>query len=315
MWSIIFSQMTMGLSPETNRTTRLVYNRVDKAGSSSLSRILGVQCRVLKCHMDAVPGGKDFPRKDVYTRTLTGLPAHSVFIRHAHHLRSVGPEFAWINLVREPVERWASMYDWQRSTQFRRNTGHGPNHEVDPCQQVGWSFEACMEQVRAENASLVVPSQMKYFCEPDENCLDEFNCKWSATCTLQQALHTLHNRYHLVGLTEDFATSIAAFEWLLPLFFRNASRMAGLHENTAASHGAKELKTHARSVPHNSTAFKTVSEQAVNFAEEMALYDYAKQLFYHKWAQIERAGDESVTHSGRAPHPRSSSSSGEEGQQ
>ena len=215
MWannSSLFAQ----ISPEVNPTIRLVYNRVDKAGSTSMSDILGAQCRRLGCVMNEVRGGRDFPSKRVYKHILQALPAHGVFVRHAFHLGHLGTGFAWINLVREPVERWASMYDWQRSDYFKKVTGHGPDSTVDPCQMRELSFEACIEAVRASNSSLRIPSQMRYFCEPDENCHSASNCNVSATCTLQQALHVATTHYHLVGITEDFAGSINAFEWLLP---------------------------------------------------------------------------------------------------
>ena len=182
------------------------------------------------------------------------------------------------------------MYDWQRSTSYRKYRGHGATLEADPCQHTesrNFTFEACVDALRRDvNASVRLPSQMKYFCEPDEHCATRYMCNASATCTLQQALHTLHTRYRLVGITEDFAQSIAALEWLLPQFFLNASRWSTTwihpgHKTAAAT------KNHPRiRIPRDSSTYRTLRARAVNFADEMHFYDSAKQLFRRKMAEI-----------------------------
>lgn len=174
------------------------------------------------------------------------------------------------------------MYDFQRTVFFKRATGYGPSLDVDPCQTPGLSFEACIEAMRIANTSMRMPSQMRYFCEPDESCRATSGCNVSATCNLQEALYVLSADYLLVGITEEFDLTVAMLEYLLPWHFQNASRLSGVRRNAAVAN-------HTRHVPHNSTTFKTISALAVNFAEEMLFYDAAKYLFLHKNVQMQAA--------------------------
>lgn len=270
---------------------RLVYNRVDKTGSASLARILEMQqIRRVVSHMDYVTEGMDFPSRAEYAQALSRLPMRGVYVRHAHHLLSTDASYVWVNVVREPLARWRSQFEWQRSTRYRIATGHGASLEIDPCQSAGLkTLDACLLELnrsrghRALRSSQIrMPSQLAYFCEPDVQCGRRYGCSEAAACTLDAALHALNRRYRLVGLTERFEQTIGLLEAMLPLFFRNASRWSSYHD-----HRTRSRSSGGDHDPRVQAAARDIAARiATNYADEMRFYNAAKQLFLLRVAHM-----------------------------
>ena len=55
-----------------------------------------------------------FPAQQEYARQLAGLRPADVYVNHAAHLSNTNHTL-WINVVREPVDRWNSLYNYRRS--------------------------------------------------------------------------------------------------------------------------------------------------------------------------------------------------------
>jgi hypothetical protein len=267
--------------PTSAHARTLVYNRVDKAASASMTSILLRQADTLRLQRNVIRNGADFPNKKVYNETLSSLNGTGIFIRHAYHLRDSDPGTVWINMLREPVARWKSQYYWQRSSKFRRATGHGAWPTVDPCNvsDPEFTFEDCIRRLNATNAPFLFPTfpprQSCYFCEPADDCPTRIGCNASSDCTLHTALHALRHRYHLVGITELFAESIVAFEALLPEFFRGASRYAN---KTRAN---SRVSTYEQRRP-STDVYQIVSARATGYADEVRFYEEALRLFDQK---------------------------------
>lgn len=274
-------QLAMPVFPNQNPDARLVYNRVDKVGSTSILAILELLCKKIGCAKANLTEIGDFPRAREYKRSLESLPPRSVWARHASHLKDMDPDtFLWINTVRDPVERWRSMFEWQKSTTFWHNTGHGASEEVDPCGgPASLGFDECVASLRNQNFS--IPSQLAYFCDADPHCKTPGSCE-HVPCSLEHALRTMHT-YALVGITEHFADSLALFEHLLPVFFLNASRLASVHVQPSNRY-ARERAHRARNAtqPDRDATRNIIRAGAVNAADELRFYDATLQLFWEK---------------------------------
>ena len=281
---VAIAATTVGFARSQPEPHALVYNRVAKASSSSMTLILMEQATSLHLQVHFA-GLYDFPDVQTLNHTLQKLVAGrpSIYIRHAHHLFSAHPALAWINVVREPVERWRSEYDFQRSESFKRATGHGATSEVDPCGRRTSSLLECLNMLEAASTPIRMPSQMEYFCEPYEACHAPRSCtKPNSACSLQQALHTLHTRYHLVGLTERFKDTVALLQMTLPTFFHEATHHADMWvqpDTRPTNRSSAEAGVFA-----NASVHRLLERRSPNYADERRFYESARELFEHKWA-------------------------------
>lgn len=155
--------------------TRLVYNRVAKAGSTSMLRLLqllGSQNGFTvfmspKFFLDERAMADDMEH---YTRKQAATGA-----AYANHAGTVGrlddARWSWINMVRDPLHLERSMHEYTRGM-----TGHSPQGNSlssrtiaiardDPaCGCASLPFDRCLH-VRAElNCSMPMATQRFYFC-------------------------------------------------------------------------------------------------------------------------------------------------------
>ena len=267
--------------------TKLIYNRVDKAGSSTLTELL----RSLAAHNPRIAKPvhatfPDFPSRTHILHSLQRLHTGGVHIQHMHHVDSVGPEFAWINCIREPADRFRSQFYWRAdpTSNLAKELARGyQRNEAMPdpasdlylkpaCGCRGLDFGSCIEKaVRSPGCPLSIPSVMQYFCEPDEK-----------PCTLLRALYRLQNRYAAVGLLEELPLSIAVLERTLPRFFENTTRVNISHSNPTFISNPHINATYASMNVVSNQTRQLLARHAANYAEEWTFYQEAKRLLWRK---------------------------------
>ena len=175
----------------------LVYNRVPKAGSTSMTELLGALAKVNRFRV--LEMGAYHPDDARLAYDLSKLRAGDVYINHANFCAATrsnsfdplaysecafdqvnlssaacqeGNPFYWFNVVRDPVEKMASGYYYLVDPLARNSTlAHEElrKREADPpCGCVRLEFDACVRLKAANGCKISIPSQMAHFCEPWE---------------------------------------------------------------------------------------------------------------------------------------------------
>ena len=240
----------------------LVYNRVAKAGSSFMIHALMLlsksnRFRVLSAY-------RYDPSKAALAAQLAALPDDSVYVNHADFLN--GTHLTWINVIRDPIARWASLHDYEVDVKLRgaRATREIAARAQDArCGCAGLDFDGCVRVRFDRNCSLAVPSQMVQFCEPD------------ARCDLATAMRAVASSYALVGMTEDLPRTLMLLERLVPRFFGGASRLR-----------TNVVRPTTKNANHTVAAAtqQLIRARAPNYDEEVEFYSYVRARFERAWA-------------------------------
>jgi hypothetical protein len=257
------------LQPQLTSTasTRVVYNRIGKAGSSFMISMLA---RLSKNnHFNLENHHNYYPTKDVLSQELRRLPNNTVYVNHADFFNS-SEDLTWINVVRDPIDRWQSLHYYAVDPNLRGDKAKDAlNIRANDirCGCALLEFDACIDLRYHNNCSMEVPSQIKQFCEPGERCSREL------------ATTRAFERYLVVGLTEELALTTKLLEKMLPRMFHGAtSLLSGL------GHRATNLVNNLTHTSLNgaiSTRSKAqLAERSTNYMEEKLFYDAIKRRFF-----------------------------------
>jgi len=285
----------------------LVYNRVPKAGSTSMIELIRALAHVNNFRVDLQPKGTFRPDDARLAHDLSKLRASDVYINHANfcaatrsntfdplaHSECVfdqanlssaacqeGYPFYWFNVVRDPVEKMASEYYYQvdpvaRSSKLAHEGLR--QREADPlCGCARLEFDACVRLKVANGCNISMPSQMAFFCEPWEE-------HTRGSCTLELAIRRLEHSYAVVGLTEESKLTVRLLEARLPRWFRNASAIAErkqIHGKTTKE--INQLTNTTMTGCISKTAVALLAQHATRYSDEVAFYAAAKRLFWRR---------------------------------
>ena len=194
--------------------TRVAFNKVGKAGGSELASILSRLAPVLGYTL--VRAKRFNPPTDELAATLSELRCGQVYSNHAQHLRTTARDLAWINVVREPIDREQSLFyyfvDPVARKSFKANASLAARRRDMRCGYAGLEFDACIRLRHARGCPLgCTAGQMSAFCAPS-----------ASSCSLLEAAAALDD-YLFVGLMEEYDLTVRVFEALLPQFFEGAS--------------------------------------------------------------------------------------------
>ena len=123
-------------------------------------------------------------------------------------------------------------------------------------------------------------SAASYFCAPNEQ-----------GCDSDLAINRADERYTFVGLTEEYVRSVSALEALLPSWFNGASEMLEQIHDTRVTADRNDLTNTKLAGCVSNIAKRTLMEIDQN-REEVEFYDEMKDLFWRRFASIQR--DESL---------------------
>ena len=201
--------------PYVNSTyTRLAFNKVGKAGGSTLTSILGHLAR--NNGLTIVRPKRFNPSADELATALKVLRSGHVYSNHAGHLRMNVSNLAWINIVREPIDREQSLYyyfiDPLARKAHKANASLVARQRDTRCGCAGLEFDQCVRLRHTRGCVLGCTSgQMRAFCEP------------KSACSFAEAMVMLED-YVFVGLMEEYGQQSTSSRCSFRNSFRESAR-------------------------------------------------------------------------------------------
>ncbi|XP_064110973.1 uronyl 2-sulfotransferase-like [Macrobrachium nipponense] len=165
-------------------------------------------------------------------------------------------EVSWMNLIREPIERFVSKFYYTQEFQ-----GATKVKSLEDCLR-GADRSQCLPADRN-----ITISQISYFCGQEPQCM-VFGDKWG----LQKAKANVEAFFSVVGILEDLPTTFQVLQNVLPDFFTN-------YEFTF--HGTGRIVENRRSEKFRqpiSNATKMFLKDYLR--EEIEFYEYIKRRLY-----------------------------------
>ena len=255
-----------GCAPRGLRPHVLVYNRLEKTGSSTLYSLI-----------DALAVRNNFTHvrlQDFYNATAANAaigaallqPQRSLVSEHfafpEHLEEGLKGRVSYMQVVRAPVERCVSWYHWSRyswpNPWTQRNLALYGNATLDECMApaaAGGSTPACLNCPPLHQAQA--------FCGANGGqCHDG---TMGSTLVLQQAARHIEAHYPIVGLTEQLEATLALLEVTFPQFFEGA--LAAFKHPDFRSQ--RVFKGRAARYPHPSNATRRLLSQHLRGEEQL----------------------------------------------
>jgi len=267
------SQLSSEVTEDNSKTflTKIIYNRVGKCGSRSMLAIIRELSDKNKflLYTSSVfnvtrPSILDLQAE---VKLIDSLMSPVIYSRHIHFIdfSKFGAQTpVYINMIRDPIERFLSNY------YFRR---FGDSRQAGPRQAKQWlpgdrsrSVNECILRNHSECSGIKLWYIVPYFCG------HELICKRPSREALSRAKVNLLDHYMAVGILEDFEGTLNVFEKLFPRFFTGAAAL--WKEIEAARQNTKTLgKT--------SLSPKAYSVLRNRMDIEYEFYNFALALFQH----------------------------------
>ena len=200
--------------PTTRRQpTVLLYNRVPKAGSSSMTNLLS---KLSSKHDFQMLGWFDLPSHDfdavkkAVEKALKNKKK-TVIAQHFHFPEIIHEDVGYINVMREPISRCTSQYYYlrygDRAEKDRKKVlDKFGDLSIDECIDTG-KYKSCFNCDGWK--------QSLFFCGKDGGKCDDM----SPNEVLERAKRIIDEHY-IVGAIEDFEGTVAVMEKLYPSFFK-----------------------------------------------------------------------------------------------
>jgi hypothetical protein len=240
--------------------TVLIYNRVPKAGSSSMTSLIN---KLSSRHKFKMLGWFDLPSHDFEAVQASVHDAlakgeKTVIAQHFHFPEIVHEDVAYINVLREPVSRCTSQYYYLR---------YGDRREKDRKKVLDkygdLTIDECIDSGNHEKCfNCDGWKQSMFFCGPDGGECGGF----SPDEVLQQAKSVIDTHY-VVGVIEDFEGTVAVMEKMFPTFFEGGLELLKKVKPQRVTQGSKEY------VPPSNAS---VAEIKKILAQDEQLYSYVK---------------------------------------
>jgi len=278
-----FSELSLGDIIKTSdeeilpSIMRVAYNRIPKTGSSYMIAMLTALSKKNGFHVENHQNY--YPSKEALKHDLHALRNNTVYVNHAGFLPSEG-DLVWINVVREPIERWASVYYYAVDPGLRGEAANElARRENDTeCGCARLEFDECINFLYHRNCSIVVPSQISNFCEPGFGAVDRKD--QDEYCGRELATTRVHKNYLLVGLTKELELTTQLLEILLPGVFRGATALPHVsHRATSLTNGLTGTSLNGAI---STRSRKQIAEKAVNYKDELLFYKDVKRFFFRQ---------------------------------
>ncbi|XP_076825649.1 uronyl 2-sulfotransferase-like [Clavelina lepadiformis] len=205
---------------------RILYNRVTKCGSRTLAEIIShLEWKNNFCfYQSPVNNLKRPPPSELAreTKFIYDLWTPSLYARHIHYIdfTKYGLENpTYINVVRDPIERFSSQFHYKRFNDFT-NSLNLEHVRWKSSENKEMNINDCIIKNHLECSTKQLWYIVPYFCGQDEMCQHPSNE------SLQQAIANVERHYLFVGILEDFKGTLQVFERLLPGYFAGGTEIA-----------------------------------------------------------------------------------------
>ncbi|XP_076059452.1 uronyl 2-sulfotransferase homolog pip-like [Oratosquilla oratoria] len=274
----------------------MIYNRVPKCGSSTMQEILKSQAIVKGFNhvssdlyfdhsisyteqldlLAKIFSKREWPikyPKGVYRRhksTLLSYDQHFFFFNVTRHHY---PSPIWINLIREPTDRFVSLFYYARSLKrWRSRTHHIKELVVPPKSWFNKILDVCL--VNGDPECFPARGQMRelqltYFCGHHPGCMQIGN-----KGAMQRAKRHVEMYYSVVGLIEEFPLSMKVLQEYVPRFWSNV---------TSSKLSTGKMKRN-RASAHPDVSPDTLRRLRDLLREDLEFYSFVKQRL-HKQAE------------------------------
>lgn len=215
----------------------LFFNRVPKVGSQTfmeLLRRLSIR-NEFTFHRDAVQRVETIrlapPQQQELAEMIAELPTPSVYVKHVcytNFTRYNLPTPIYVNLVRDPIERVISWYYYVRAPWYYVERKQAfPDLPLPDPRWLRKDFETCVMRGDRECTYNYGEThegigdhrrQSLFFCGHDQECTP-FNTEGA----LERAKYAVESQYAVVGVLEDFNTTLTVLEKYIPRFFGGAT--------------------------------------------------------------------------------------------
>lgn len=262
----------------------IIYNRVPKTGSTSFMGLAYDLCEANHfnvVHLNTSKNSHVLSLTDqaYFVKNITTWMDKRPAIYHGHIAYLDFSRFGvpdkpiYINIIREPLERFISHYYFLRyGDNFRPNV-------VRRRQGNKITFDECVKEKGKDCDPKNMWLQIPFFCGHVYNCWIPGN-EWA----LQEAKRNLIQNYFLVGVSEQMHEFVAILEYALPNYFRGALKKYEL--------GAKSYlrKTNFKSPPFRETVDLIKQSKIWQMENEFYLFvlqqfDFVKQRTIEKQEQ------------------------------
>jgi len=224
-----------------NQPSFLIYNRIPKCGSTTLLKL--VKRLSARNNFDYIPS-KIYNKERLAAEKLdeffkfvkTRIDSGNVtfFNRHLFYtdMSALGPDVAYINLMREPVARFISGFYYLRAEEKKKEDSRIRTVGLPWTLWINKSLSVCVRNVSdpecsdfsnkrlhswAGSWSRRFPTAMGYLCGNSENCEDATDIAARET-----AIDNIDNKFAVVGDSDNYEVTLAVLEHKLPRFFTGA---------------------------------------------------------------------------------------------
>jgi len=291
--------------------TFVFHNKLPKSGSTTMKYIADYLQDKNNFKMDYAPPCFHPPCNAKSGDNGDGIGAKEALIDHVKNERSPDEKYfllkhqyylnfteygqeqpTMINVVRDPVSRFSSMYYFNRygfasmgsaSRQgVQRHVWQGKEEDIDQTldECITKGSDECLEPIQV---------MVRYFCGTDDNCGMKGNKRgafgmkndWDKVAKAAEvAKHNIINNYYAIGIVEQFDESLDLFEKLLPDFFTGAK--AAYHSKEVMS----KRESSSTAVKHGFNNETRAFMEAGPLRYEMDLYNLIVSIFKQRLSQF-----------------------------
>ena len=216
---------------KTNRTQPnseiLIFNRVPKCGSSTMNEVLD--------HLSSI---NNFTHKswNVYWMKQQNVDEEREFLssvldskrpvavdRHVYFLQSQDYSLerpSWVNVVRDPVDRFVSLFYFLRTPKRWLGKADKPPDEWFHKDLNNCIISGDLECQFNSDLKYLKEHQLTYFCGSSPECKVV-----GSRAALQKAKYNAEHYYSVIGVSSEIESSLAVMEAYLPKFFQGATHI------------------------------------------------------------------------------------------
>ncbi|TRY70843.1 hypothetical protein TCAL_01210, partial [Tigriopus californicus] len=294
----------------------LYYNRVPKTGSENLGFILKELSKVnnfTQCR-SFTPRKRKISKIDQEKHVIDVNKGPRPYSYHKHIYFINFEDFGlknpiWISMIRNPVDKFVSRYYYNKSKRIFQELKRKNSTKVLGLNLFQWrniSADQCIDQllpechlITGESHELTIVSLKKsdrnfwhsqfphffqpYFCGQEDDCF-VLGSHWA----FNRAVHNVETWYQVVGVLENFESTLKVFEGLIPQFFQNVTKF---YQSLGEPH--KNKNRHRGILEKNRRRLETNLTLEIDFYNFVAQSDKIQQdlLYYNR---VPKTGSENL---------------------